>query len=236
VLRKKILDACDELERLLPLIIQATKDALQNPDDKEAQERLAKLLERARAANKVINDAAEELRATDKKKVTPPPKKEKELSEYRSDGTKDPIMVAAHQVNNASREAMYATPEQKDLFEIAKAVAAEMEQLSLAAQRNSKKDMITAARNIAGMIAKIQSVSSTIADKCGNTLLKTNLLNVSRVPKNFAVQLKIISAVKAVSGENDASAEAQLVICAQGLANSVVQTVKAAEAALVAKK
>lgn len=34
VLRKKILDACDELERLIPLIVQATKDALLNPNDK----------------------------------------------------------------------------------------------------------------------------------------------------------------------------------------------------------
>jgi len=54
-----------------------------------------------------------------------------------------------------------------------------------------------------------------------------------KVPKNFAVQLKIIAGVKAASSDDDPAAEHQLITCAQGLANSVVQTVKAADAATV---
>jgi len=105
--------------------------------------------------------------------------------------------------------------------------------LSQAAQRNSKKDMVAAAKKIAGMIDKIQSLANEIGEKCRDPILREQLLSICKVPKNFAVQLKIISAVKATSGEDDPTAEAQLVTCAQGLANSVIQTVKAAEAASI---
>lgn len=59
-------DACSELEELIPQIVSATKDALMNPGDKEKQKRLDDLLDRAKAANKVIADAADQLRSKDK--------------------------------------------------------------------------------------------------------------------------------------------------------------------------
>jgi len=144
----------------------------------------------------------------------------------------DKIMQAAYDVSNAARDASEPRIlEQKTLLGIVAALAKEMEALSLAAQNNSKKDMISYARNIAEMISQVQNLAAIIADKCGDKRLKDQLLSISKVPKNFAIQLKIISAVKASSGENDASAKSQLVICAQSLANSVVSTLKAAEAA-----
>jgi len=143
-------------------------------------------------------------------------------------------MVAANQVSKIAREVKVVTPEQKQLMDLAKNIADEMEKLSLAAQQNSKAGMIAAARNIAGMIAKVQEMSTVIANKCSDQKLKQHLLSICKVPKNFAVQLKIIAAVKATSGENDHSAEMQLIVCAQGVANSVVQTVKAADACCVA--
>jgi hypothetical protein len=136
-------------------------------------------------------------------------------------------MVAAHQVSAATKASKTpAIPEQKTLLDIASAIAKEMEQLSLAAQRKSKKDMIASARKIADMIQKIQELSNEIAVKCTDKILKQQLLSICKVPKNFSVQLKIISAVKDTSNEDDPTAEAQLVICAQGLANSVIQTVR----------
>jgi len=103
----------------------------------------------------------------------------------------------------------------------------------LGTRNNSKGELITAARNIAGMVGKIQEISNKISAKCGDPKLKERLLALCRVPKNFAVQLKIIAAVKASSGENDQAAVHQLVTCAEGVANSVVATVKAAEAASI---
>lgn len=55
------------------------------------------------------------------------------------------------------------------------------------------------------------------------------------MPKNFAVQLKIISAVKAAQGD-DKTAETQLFNCAKQLASSVNQVLEAAEAAALATK
>jgi len=151
----------------------------------------------------------------------------------KADGTKDQIMVAAHEVSKATKAAKPVIPEHKSLIEIVNSIGAEMEKLSLAAQKNNKKEMIESARKIAGMIGKVQELSTEIANKCKDPVLREQLLRICRVPKNFAVQLKIIAAVKATSGDNDASAEAQLVTCAKGLANSVVQTLAAAEGAAV---
>jgi len=234
-LRKKILDACDELERLSPLIVQATRDAIMNPDDKEAQKRLEGLVAQAKTANKVITDAAEIIKNRRDNKNKPAPVKaatKQQHSETRADGSKDEIMIAAHQVDKALREVSSPViAEQKDLLDIARMIAEEMERLSLAAQSDNKKDMITSARKIAEMITKVQSLSIKIGEKCQDEKLKARLLNICKVPKNFAVQLKIISAVKAASGDNDKAAEAQLVTCAKGLASAVVETVKAADAA-----
>mmetsp|Transcript_28820 Transcript_28820/g.40586 ORF Transcript_28820/g.40586 Transcript_28820/m.40586 type:complete len:941 (+) Transcript_28820:76-2898(+) len=208
ILKKKILDACNDLEALVPVILQSTKHALSNPNDPKAFQTLKDAINSAKEKNKVIADAAEQLR------------------------NKDKIVAAARQVSKATKESQLTqVAEQKSLLDIASSIAKEMELLSLAAKNNSKADMITCAKRIAEMIGKIQGFSTEIANKCTDPILKNQLLSISKVPKNFAVQLKIISAVKATSGENDNTAKIQLVTCAQGLANSVVQTVKAAESA-----
>jgi hypothetical protein len=225
ILKKKILDACDELENLCPEIVKATKDALLNPNNKQIQQKLQDLLERAKKANKVIVDASE--------KMT---KDSKQINNNNNNKTgiqkKTEISMAADQITLAAKEASKPSiPEQKTLLDIASAIGAEMEKLSLAAQNNSIKDMIAAAKNIASMIGKIEDLANQIAVKCTDPKLKENLLLTASVPKNFAIQLKIISAVKATSDKNDRSAAIQLVTCAKGLANSVVQTVKAADSA-----
>jgi len=237
VLKKKILDACDELERLSPLIVAETKNALMNPNDKDAQRRLEGLLDQARAQNKVIMDAAEIIRANRNKPKPKPRLAEPKVSDYNPNAGKDAIAMAAQQLGKSARESKRTViPEQQELLDIAKQIAEEMEKLSVAARNNDKKEMITAARNIAAMVAKIQTTGTQVADRCSDPKLKERLLNLCRVPKNFAVQLKIISAVKATSGETGGSAEAQLITCAQGVANSVVAVVSAAEAAAVAAR
>lgn len=234
VLKKKILDACDDLESLSPKIVAETKNALMNPDDKDAQNRLAKLLDQARADNKVIMDAAEIIRANRNK-----PKPRPNISEPKfvdKVDPKDAIMVAASNVSKVSREQKGVTPEHQELIDLANAIGKEMEKLSSSATQNNKKDMITISRNIAEMVQRIQGLSTSIANKCTDVKLKERLLSLCRVPKNFAVQLKIISAVKATSGDNDRTAEAQLIACAQGVSQSVVQVITAAGGAAIASR
>jgi len=120
----------------------------------------------------------------------------------------------------------------KKLLDIAREIGKEMELLSIAAQKGNIEDLIAISKKLAGMIDGVQKNAIDIASKCTDPILKEQLLAVCKVPKNFSVQLKIIAAVKAASlAKHDKSAEYQLVVCAQGLANSVIQTVKAAEAA-----
>jgi len=142
-------------------------------------------------------------------------------------------MVAAHQVTEATFNAKEPTiMEQKKLLDIAREIGKEMELLSIAAQKGSIEDLIAISKKLAGMIDGVQKNAIEIANKCTDPILKEQLLAVCKVPKNFSVQLKIIAAVKAASlAKHDKSAEYQLVVCAQGLANSVIQTVKASEAA-----
>jgi len=116
------------------------------------------------------------------------------------------------------------------------AIGAEMENLSRAAQTKNKKEMIASARRLAGMVAKVQSLATEIANKSNDPVLREQLLSICKVPKNFAVQLKILCAVKATSGEDDAAAEAQLLTCAKGVANSVISTLRTAEAASISAK
>lgn len=46
---------------MCPEIVKATKDALLNPNNKQIQQKLQDLLERAKKANKVIVDASEKM-------------------------------------------------------------------------------------------------------------------------------------------------------------------------------
>jgi len=240
-LKKKILDACSTLDNLAVELITIAKHLLQNPDDQNAREKLDQLIEKAKAASKVISDAAEKLRSQNMKldDITENMRDRMDLfdkgySEYKADGTKDEIMIAAQSVNSVAQNAREPTiPSQKSLLDIAKNIAVAMEQLSLAAQKGSKRDMILSARNIANMVHQIEEFSSDIASKCSDLILRKQLLGISQAPKNFSIQLKIICAVKDSNVEHDPMAEAQLVVCAQGLANSVIQTVKAAEIASI---
>jgi len=161
------------------------------------------------------------------KKTKPAPR-----NDLKPDGTRDQIMAASHSITDALKNSQPLIIEHKNLLDIANSIAMEMEVLSLAARNKSKKDMIASARKIASMISKIQEFSNEIARKCTDPRLRQELLAICRVPSNFSVQLKIISAVKDTTGD-DPSAELQLVTCATGLANSVIQTVKAAESASI---
>ncbi|PRP79308.1 hypothetical protein PROFUN_13002, partial [Planoprotostelium fungivorum] len=55
--KKAILDACNELDRLAPLILQAAKKVLENPKDQNAVRELEELMARAKLTNQKLNAA-----------------------------------------------------------------------------------------------------------------------------------------------------------------------------------
>eukprot|EP01117_Protostelium_nocturnum_P009620 TRINITY_DN3434_c0_g1_i1.p1 TRINITY_DN3434_c0_g1~~TRINITY_DN3434_c0_g1_i1.p1 ORF type:complete len:908 (+),score=371.86 TRINITY_DN3434_c0_g1_i1:91-2814(+) len=232
-LKKQLLEAATKLDDFRGKIKQATQDALANPNDASKQAKLEGLLDEAKKVSDWVSETAERMRndksLTEKMaavKVAP----ENELNPSGRKG--DAVMDAAQSVFDAAHAKAY-TKEHKCLLDIAQSIAREMALLSEAANKRDKQGMIEAAKRIAGMIGQCEQFSAEIASKCTDTRLRERLLMVCKLPKNFAVQLKIIAAVKSGSGDNDSSAKHQLVSCATSLANSVIETVKAAESAAI---
>jgi len=219
------------------------KTTLADPNNSQARKNFNDALNSGSNANRQIMQVADDMRPQDKKigDITADFKNKTRLTETKapemvkkSNPSQDPIMNAAQQVQEATAESIkksFLFPEQKSLLSIADGIAEQMELLSKAVSANSKTDMIEIARKLAAMIADIQRNATEVANKCTDPTLKAHLLTMSKVPKNFATQLKIIAAVKATGKTNDPSAAMQLYTCAQGLANSVIQTVKASESA-----
>ena len=220
--KKQLLDSASNLDKLSKPIADTTTSLVKsNFNDKVAHQKLNELIDQARSNNNNIVAVADTVRSTDKKLQDITSKMSKsmgmtdtpEKSEFRADGSKDEIMVAAHKVSAAVKQTQNVTPEQSNLMKIAKDISAQMELLSLAAQSKNKKDMIAAARKISELIAQVQALSSDIASRCTDPILREQLLSISKVPKNFGTQLKIVAAVKAASDDDDETAENQLITC-----------------------
>lgn len=75
-----------------------------------------------------------------------------------------------------------------------------------------------------------------LANGCKDVRLRNALLAYAAPIKSFAVQMKILTAVKASTSEDDPSTKQQLVTCAKGIASAVVSSCKAAESCLVVAK
>jgi len=231
-LKQALLDAAKDLEAIFAKLGGITAKTLTDPKGrKEALE----LIDQAQKVNDKMADITLAKDSKPKGNLNQP-----EYSEIRPDGSKDNVMVAAHDVTRAVNEVKKKAREapaivlqqQNNLLDVAAQIGKEMELLSLAAQKGNKTEMIACSRRIAEMIHQVQKFSEEIGNKCKDPRLKSHLLNCSRVPKNFSVQLKIIAGVKSRT-DDDPSAEAQLVTCAQQLANSVIATVEAAHSAAV---
>ena len=80
---------------------------------------------------------------------------------------------------------------------------------------------------------------NVIAGKCNDARLCVDCLRFTMACQNFAVQIKIMCAVKAASSaeeqRKDTAIEDQLVGAATGLANAIISTAKACTSASVHK-
>eukprot|EP01117_Protostelium_nocturnum_P012480 TRINITY_DN4600_c1_g2_i1.p1 TRINITY_DN4600_c1_g2~~TRINITY_DN4600_c1_g2_i1.p1 ORF type:complete len:1835 (+),score=918.66 TRINITY_DN4600_c1_g2_i1:1143-6647(+) len=216
-LQFQLIDGADKLDKARKRLNEARKrnpgESVSAEKNSEAQQALSD----AKLANLLLKKAAEQV-------------KQRGAFAAKPEAKTNVIDQAADQVAEAGN--VRAVNIYHDAFlKIIRAIAAEMKNLS----KNSKKtEMIVAAKNIAGHIENVQKLSNQLAEPCTNPKLKDALLNLSRVPKNFSVQLKIIAAVKSDSGDGDKTAFTQLATCATGLSQSVVKCAHAAEAAALA--
>jgi len=121
------------------------------------------------------------------------------------------------------------------LFDLARTIGELMKKMSDAAKNNDKAEMIRIAQEIAATVKNTIHEAIEQSKNCTDKVLSDNLVRQAQSVQSFAVQLKIIAAVKAgVDGAE--SAKQQLVRCAEGLAGAMINTVNAAESAALRDK
>jgi len=164
-------------------------------------------------------------------------KKEEDMARDR-----DEVMAAARaladRVAQANKNLGGEFPEftgEGKLVDLARKIGELMKQMSIAAKNNDKPAMIRIAQQIAALVKEIITQANEQAKNCTDPILADHLIRAAQSVSSFSIQLKIIAAVKAAV-EGDKSAKQQLVRCAQGLCNGVVNTVNAAESAALRDK
>lgn len=111
-----------------------------------------------------------------------------------------------------------------------------MTELAALAALNNKEGMISTGRKIATSTNAITTYAQPIAAQCSDPILRGDVVNNAQSAQNYAVQLKILCAVKAASAEGDPDDESvkdQLVTAANGLASSIVGTAKSCQSASI---
>jgi len=124
---------------------------------------------------------------------------------------------------------------QAQILKTSHEIAGLMAKLSSLAEIGDKKGMIETSRLIASKIKIISKHAHTIGATVTDPVLRADVMNFCQSAENHAVQLKIMSAVKAASDEGDETVEDQLVAAATGLASAVVATANACQAASIHK-
>jgi hypothetical protein len=167
-------------------------------------------------------------------------RKRKEALAAEEDLTgKDEVFKAGHRVAQAVHKIEL---DEKDLTppamlaRAARKLADAMKQLSELSKTGSTSEIILLAREIASFVSDIVKWANKCAEECSDPLMASELRDSAAVAKNFAIQLKIICAVKAGTSADDPTTKKSLIICAQGLSKNVVNTVNVSQVAKLKKK
>jgi len=153
--------------------------------------------------------------------------------EDSSDNTASQLGVISLKVKKTTQELVVDDTPKGQMFGCAKELGQILGVLSKAAASGNKAEIIKATKEIAATVQKVFALSKNI--QCAKTSDKETITSHAINAKNFATQLKILSAVKASIKETDKTAENQLIACAQQLADNVMAAVKAADVAELKK-
>jgi hypothetical protein len=102
-----------------------------------------------------------------------------------------------------------------------------MEELMLSMQGGNKSQAVTHARAIYDKLPLFIQQAQAIMVSCTDPVIKARLEQLIAVPKNFAVQLKIIASVKAAQDDNKADKQMKSVM--KQLAKSLQNVVEAGD-------
>jgi len=214
--RRMLLDAAMQLQNGLGNLLGPIRDSIVAGNLEEAMELMNRLLNDTFKAAKKLEDS---LRSAAEEEEEPT----------------DEIMKAAHHVQKVvkTKDIDESTPEGR-IYLASKRIAEEMALMSDAAARGANSEVIVIARRIYNLVQDIFSNAQQVTSACPDRILKDQIMSVAQAVRNIAVQLKIITAVKAASPDQDTTIKAQLVKCAQSLASNVVCTCNAVEIATIA--
>ncbi len=205
---RRLLDAALELQQSIADMLDAAVQAMHNGSGVGG---LAPHVQKVRSAQDAISAAMAE----------------------QSGPARDQFDQAAHDIKQAAAHLVVDGSAEGQLFGIAKRIAEEMAKLSAASRAGDNRAIITAARNIANLLADVQKLAAEAAANCTDKRLSETLLTHATAARNFATQLKILSAVKASTPDDDPTVRVQIGKCAKQLAQSMVKAINAAEVSKV---
>lgn len=230
----------NNLEDTYLKIVQMTKEALSNPSSqpkyvaliKDLKENTEKSIELSDLAKKSVE--AEKLRM--KQELERLEAERRKAEEELKD--KDEIYRLGHKITESTQLSSLEDDGSSVsmLIKAADLIGKAMKQLSELSKSNSKKEIIQNARDIANFVNEIQKYALRVSNECSDPILAKEMIDSSKVVKNFAIQMKIVCAVKSSSEENDPTAHKSLVNCAQGLCKNVLNCVNIAKIAKLKKK
>jgi len=155
-----------------------------------------------------------------------------EIDETPQENTANELGVISLKVRKAAQELQVDDTPKGQMFGCAKDLGKLLETLSNAAKSGDKAEMIRTTKEISSNVQKVLSLTKSI--NCNQTD-KDKIISFALNAKNFGIQLKILTAVKASINETDKTAENQLVSCAQQLAENVMNCVKMTDIASLKK-
>lgn len=232
---------CDQLDDIYKQIVIATKAATTDPSKKQAVADLVAKFQKVAAQSTEESKKAKASVEAEQKRVqaeAAEAARRRKLEEEEMAG-KNEIFKAAHKVAQAASSAEGDMPNDGSptsmLVYTAGKMANVMKLLAELAETTDKAAAINKAREIAALTTELHKYANLAANECSDPKLAQELRNAANVAKNFSIQLKIVCAVKASSGD-DATAQKSLVTCAQSLCKNVVECVDIARVARLKKK
>eukprot|EP01119_Soliformovum_irregulare_P005075 TRINITY_DN1645_c0_g1_i1.p1 TRINITY_DN1645_c0_g1~~TRINITY_DN1645_c0_g1_i1.p1 ORF type:complete len:1202 (+),score=426.97 TRINITY_DN1645_c0_g1_i1:72-3608(+) len=157
---------------------------------------------------------------------------EKSVPDREVEHAAENLIQTAEDISGQYKMWNFEATAEDDLFLAGKKVGELMVLLSQATAEKSRAKIIEISRKIADASKHIVTAANEQASRCRHELLKSTLLVAVSPVQQIAIQLKIITAVKAATGETSVeSLKTQLVKCAKALVQAIIKTM---EAALVA--
>lgn len=118
------------------------------------------------------------------------------------------------------------------LVGLARRLAKAMQELSALSKTGTKQQITDLGKKIANMINELQSLVEDASKGCRDPILCQEMRDYGHVAKNFSIQLKIVSGVKAnMILESDPDAATALITCCRGMCSSVTELVKLSQIA-----